>query len=48
MKQKVQQLLLKYSKTDLCEKLGMSRPTLNERIKNDTWKKLEIEKINRL
>jgi len=48
MKQKVEKLLLKYTKTELCEKLGMSRPTLNARIENDTWKKLEIEKINKL
>jgi len=48
MKQKIENLLLKYSKTDLSEKLGITRKTLNARIENDTWKKLEIEKINRL
>jgi DNA-binding Xre family transcriptional regulator len=45
---KVEILLRKTTKTDLAKELAMSRTTLNERIQNDTWKKLEIEKINQL
>jgi len=48
MKQKIEKLLLQYSKVELCEKLGISRPTLDARIEKQNWKKLEIEKINRL
>jgi DNA-binding Xre family transcriptional regulator len=48
MEQKLKLLLLKYEKKELAEKLGISRPTLDSRLKNGTWKKLEIEKINKL
>jgi len=48
MKQKIENLLLKYTKVELCEKLGISRPTLDARIFKGKWKKLEIEKINKL
>ena len=48
MEQKLKLLLLKYEKKELAEKLGISRPTLDNRLKNGTWKKLEIEKINKL
>jgi hypothetical protein len=30
-----------HSKTWLCEKLGITRPTLDARLKNDNWKKSE-------
>jgi DNA-binding Xre family transcriptional regulator len=39
---------LKYEKKELAEKLGISRPTLDSRLKNGNWKKLEIEKIIKL
>ena len=48
MEQKLKLLLLKYEKKELAEKLGISRPTLESRVTNGTWKKLEIEKINKL
>jgi DNA-binding Xre family transcriptional regulator len=48
MEQKLKLLLLKYEKKELAEKLGISRPTLDSRLKKGTWKKLEIEKINKL
>jgi len=45
---KVQRILVKMPKYELAEKLGITHKTLNSRIENDTWKKLEIEKINKL
>jgi DNA-binding XRE family transcriptional regulator len=45
---KVKRILLKMPKYELAQNLGITHKTLNERIQNDTWKKLEIEKINRL
>jgi DNA-binding Xre family transcriptional regulator len=48
MNEKIRLLLLKYEKKELAQKLGMSRPTLDSRLKNGKWKKLEIEKINKL
>jgi DNA-binding Xre family transcriptional regulator len=48
MNEKIRLLLLKYEKKELAEKLGISRPTLDSRLKNGNWKKLEIEKIIKL
>ena len=48
MEKKLKLLLLKFEKKELSEKLGISRPTLNSRLKNGKWKKLEIEKILKL
>lgn len=48
MNEKIRLLLLKYEKKELAQKLGISRPTLDSRLKNGKWKKLEIEKINKL
>lgn len=48
MNEKIRLLLLKYEKKELAEKLGISRPTLDSRLNNGKWKKLEIEKINKL
>lgn len=33
------------TKTWLSEELGISRPSLDNKIRNDSWKKLEIERI---
>ena len=38
----------RFSKIDLSEKLGISRPTLDNRIKFNNWKKGEIELIKSL
>jgi DNA-binding Xre family transcriptional regulator len=48
METKIKLLLLKFEKKELAEKLGISRPTLDSRLKNGKWKKLEIEKIMKL
>lgn len=47
---KVVQLLQlkKFNRKTLSELLGVSRPTINERLEKHNWKKLEIEKINTL
>jgi len=45
---KVQRILVKMPKYELAKELSMTHKTLNARIENDTWKKLEIEKINKL
>lgn len=36
------------TKVDLAEKLGIQRPTLDSRLKNNTWKKGELEIIKSL
>ena len=38
-------LIINESKEWLCSKLGISRPTLNTRLKNDNWKRSEIQMI---
>ena len=38
-------LISENSKEWFCEKLGISRPTLNTRLKHDNWKKSEIQMI---
>lgn len=48
MENKIKLLLLKFEKKELAEKLGISRPTLDARLKKSNWKKLEIEKILKL
>ena len=47
---KVQKLfeLNRYNKRTLSEELGISRPTLNERLEKHNWKKLEVERIEEL
>ena len=47
---KANQLLNKeWAKKDLAEELGISRPTLDTRLANDSvWKKLESKWINKL
>jgi len=42
---KAKQLIELNSKVWLSDKLGITRATLDSRLKNDTWKKLEISKI---
>lgn len=37
-----------YTKTELSEELGITRPTLNTRLSKHNWKKLEIEKVNKI
>ena len=37
-----------FTKTDLAEKLGISRPTLDTRIKQHNWKKGELAIIETL
>jgi len=36
------------TKVDLAERLGIQRPTLDNRLKNHTWKKGELEIIKSL
>ena len=36
------------SKIDLAEKIGLGRPTLDVRLKNNSWKKGELEIIKSL
>ena len=38
----------RYSKVEICEELGMSRPTLDKRLEKHNWKKLEIKLIVKL
>ena len=45
MKQIAQQLIDKYSKVWLSETLGISRVTLDTRLKKDNWKKSEIQML---
>ena len=35
-----------YNKTEFAEMLGMSRPTLNDRIKKGNWRQREIDIIS--
>ncbi len=46
--QKALRLLLQYSKEDLCKKIGISRPTLNARLRFHSWKVSEIILIKTL
>jgi len=45
MKKTAKILIDKYSKTWLSEKLGISRVTLDTRLKKDNWKKSEIQML---
>lgn len=36
------------TKYDIAEKLGITRPTLDNRLKNNSWKKGELELIKSL
>lgn len=36
------------SKVWLCDKLGLSRVTLDNRLEKENWKKLEVEKLLKL
>lgn len=36
------------TKTGLCELLGMSKPTLDRRIREGGWNKLEVERLQEL
>jgi DNA invertase Pin-like site-specific DNA recombinase len=46
--QKVLKLLLNNSKEDISKELGISRPTLDNRLKWHKWKKLELTHIQKL
>jgi len=48
IKDKAIRLIHTYSKVWLSEKLGITRVTLDNRLINDNWKKLEIEKLIKL
>lgn len=48
MNEKIKQLLIKLSKEELAEKIGISRPTLNTRLERGNWKKGEIAIIKSL
>lgn len=45
---KVEKLLKTFTKKELSEQLGISRPTLDSRLVSGLWKKLEEEKIKQL
>ena len=45
---KAKALILIHSKMWLSDELGMSRVTLNSRLKKGDWKKLEIQRIFKL
>ena len=45
MKTRALELIEAHSKTWLCEKLDISRPTLDTRLKKDNWKKPEIQML---
>lgn len=47
-KPNIKLILEKYSKSALAEKLGISRPTLNVRLKLGNWKKGELSILNSL
>jgi len=38
----------RYTKIEICEELGISRPTLDSRLEKHNWKKLEIKLIIKL
>lgn len=42
MKEQIDILILKYGKVKVSEMLGITRPTLDKRLKLDNWKKSEI------
>jgi len=48
--EKVKQIieLGKFTKVDLAEKIDISRPTLDKRLSNNSWKKGEIKIIESL
>ena len=46
--QKVLRLLLKETKEEIHKKIGISRPTLDARLKFNNWKKSEITLIKTL
>lgn len=46
--QKVLKLLLNNSKEEISKELGISRPTLDNRLKWHKWKKLELTHIQKL
>lgn len=47
---KANKLLLsgEFNKMTLADELGISRPTLDNRLENNTWKKLEAKWITKL
>lgn len=45
---KAVELLLKLTKMELAEEVGLSRPTLDSRLNTGKWKKLEVAKIESL
>jgi len=45
---KAKSLIGIYSKVWLCDNLGISRVTLDNRLDNENWKKLEIERLMKL
>lgn len=45
---KAKSLILINSKIWLSEQLGITRSTLDNRLKNHGWKKLEVEKLDKL
>lgn len=45
MKQKAEALIALNSKTWLAQKLGITRVTLDTRLKEDNWKKSEIQML---
>jgi len=42
MKQQIEHLISKYGKVKVSVMLGITRPTLDKRLKLDNWKKSEI------
>lgn len=45
MKLIAEKLINRYSKTWLADKLGVTRVTLDNRLKKDNWKKSEIQML---
>jgi hypothetical protein len=45
---KINYLIMKYSKSWLAEQLSISRPTLDVRFEKKNWKKIEVQQILRL
>ena len=48
IKNRANKLIELNSKIWLSERLGITRVTLDNRLKNDNWKKLELEKLMKL
>lgn len=46
--EKARAYILKNTKLELAEALGISRPTLDTRLGKGNWKKLEISQIEKL